>query len=89
MFNLGQRLHERYKNFITPYGKTIAEDIKVVTTAVYRCYQSANYLLAGLYPLTWNQTWSEELKDQPVPILYTSPDKVRVGSIIFLNSSLT
>lgn len=79
MYKLGEQLRARYHNFLLPYGNTVGDDVKVVTTAVDRCYLSAALLLAGFYPPDEKQVWNNQLLWQPVPILYTSPDKVHVS----------
>lgn len=84
LFELGQHIRQRYENLLLPYNKTVAEDVRVVTSPLERCYQSAALLLSGLYLPSAEQKWSKELQWQPVPILYESPDRVYVY-MLFLN----
>ncbi len=78
MFTLGQRLRNRYKSLLSQ-NHTVT-DLQAVTTNVHRCFMSASHLLAGLYPVSSTETWSEELKWHPVPVLYASPDRTSVRS---------
>lgn len=80
MYELGKQLRERYQHLLLPYGSSVGDDVRVVTTTVDRCYLSAALLLAGFYPPDENQVWNNDLLWQPVPILQSSPDKVHVSS---------
>ncbi|XP_050429393.1 testicular acid phosphatase homolog [Adelges cooleyi] len=67
-YRAGQALRERYISFLNPSQRYIPSEIDVSTTTVDRCYQTAGYLLAGMYPPNKQQTWNADLKWQPVPI---------------------
>ncbi|NP_001280481.1 uncharacterized protein LOC100164093 precursor [Acyrthosiphon pisum] len=67
-YRAGQALRERYLGFLHPLQRYTPSEIDVSTTEVDRCYQSAGYLLAGMYPPNEEQTWNKDLKWQPIPI---------------------
>uniref|UniRef100_A0A2H8TQW1 2-phosphoxylose phosphatase 1 n=1 Tax=Melanaphis sacchari TaxID=742174 RepID=A0A2H8TQW1_9HEMI len=67
-YRAGQALRERYLNFLHPLQRYTPSEIDVSSTKVDRCYQTAGYLLAGMYPPNDEQTWNKDLKWQPIPI---------------------
>jgi len=67
-YRAGQALRERYLSFLHPLQRYTPSEIDVSTTEVDRCYQSAGYLLAGMYPPNDEQMWNKDLKWQPIPI---------------------
>ncbi|XP_025412353.1 lysosomal acid phosphatase-like isoform X2 [Sipha flava] len=67
-YRVGQALRERYLGFLHPLQRYTPSEIDVSTTEVDRCYQTAGYLLAGMYPPNEEQTWNKDLKWQPIPI---------------------
>lgn len=67
-YRAGKALRERYLAFLHPLQRYSPSEIDVSTTEVDRCYQSAGYLLAGMYPPNEEQTWNQDLKWQPIPI---------------------
>ena len=81
LFILGSNLRKRYEHFLVPHSDSVNADVKAVTTDVVRCYQSAGFLLAGLYPPSLEQRWSEELNWQPVPIVFKSADRGKVTTL--------
>lgn len=67
-YRAGQALRERYLGFLHPLQRYTPSEIDVSSTLVDRCYQTAGYMLAGMYPPNEEQTWNKDLKWQPVPI---------------------
>lgn len=67
-YRAGQALRERYLGFLHPAQRYTPSEIDVSSTLVDRCYQTAGYLLAGMYPPNEEQTWNNDLKWQPIPI---------------------
>jgi len=67
-YRAGQALRERYLGFLHPLQRYTPSEIDVSSTNIDRCYQSAGYLLAGMYPPNEEQTWNKDLKWQPIPI---------------------
>lgn len=67
-YRAGQALRERYISFLHPLRRYVSTEIDVSSTTVDRCYQTAGYLLAGMYPPNDAQTWNQGLKWQPIPI---------------------
>lgn len=75
---MGKNIRKLYRTNLLPYNETVAEDIRAVTTATQRTYESADLLLAGLYSPLNDEWWSKKLQRQPIPILYDSPDRIHV-----------
>ncbi|VVC27959.1 Histidine phosphatase superfamily,Histidine phosphatase superfamily, clade-2,Histidine acid [Cinara cedri] len=67
-YRAGQKLRKRYIGFLDSLRGYTPDEIVVSTTPVERCYQTAGYLLAGMYPPNVQQTWNKQLKWQPIPI---------------------
>lgn len=64
----GQALRKRYIGFLDSQQRYKPEEIDVSSTMIDRCYQTAAYMLAGMYPPNDEQTWNKQLKWQSVPI---------------------
>lgn len=80
-YRAGQALRERYIGFLNPSQLYTPREIDVSTTPVERCYQTAGYLLAGMYTPNEDQTWNKDLKWQPIPIKTSlSKDHVNVSN---------
>lgn len=85
-YRAGQALRERYLGFLHPLQRYTPNEIDVSTTTADRCYQTAGYLLAGMYPPNVEQTWNEDLKWQPIPIKTSlSKDRQKVSIQHFLD----
>lgn len=85
-YRAGQALRERYLGFLHPLQRYTPSEIDVSSTEVDRCYQSAGYLLAGMYPPNEEQTWNKDLKWQPIPIktsLSKDHQKVRNKGFVY------
>ncbi|XP_050531865.1 testicular acid phosphatase homolog [Daktulosphaira vitifoliae] len=67
-YRAGKLLRERYRHFLNPSERYSPSEIDVSSSEVDRCYQTAGYLLAGMYPPDEQQVWNPELLWQPVPI---------------------
>lgn len=78
LYQLGKNIRQLYRTNLLPYNETTTEDIRAVTTATRRTYESADLLLAGLYSPLNDQRWSKKLQRQPIPILYNSPDRIHI-----------
>lgn len=63
---LGERLRERYDEFIGPIYKS--EEVKVQTTLMDRTMMSGQIVMASFFPPQGYQVWNDELKWQPIPI---------------------
>lgn len=66
MYRLGQYFRSRYGNFIGP--KYSPDQIYVQSTDFDRTIMSAQMALAGLYPPTDEEKWSNEILWQPIPV---------------------
>ncbi|KAG8288105.1 hypothetical protein J6590_023471 [Homalodisca vitripennis] len=74
MYQLGEKLRSLYNGFLDDLYHP--GDIVVYSTHVDRCFDSAQLILAGLYPPRDFQVWSRNIPWQPIRILYTDKDHV-------------
>ncbi|XP_073976743.1 prostatic acid phosphatase-like isoform X1 [Rhodnius prolixus] len=75
-YALGKVLRNRYKNFLP--DAYYPDDIIAYSTGKERTHATAALVLAGLYPPTAEEKWSDELSWHPIPIY---------GDIIFNNTN--
>lgn len=75
MFQLGQSLRSRYGIFLGPYS---SQTVRVDSSDLDRCHESAAVMLAALFPPQTAQIWNEELLWQPIPIHATPRDLDKV-----------
>lgn len=64
MYKLGKFIRKRYENFLTDNMREIYSR----SSDVERCIESANALLAGLYPPTPTTRWNPDLLWLPAPV---------------------
>lgn len=64
MYKLGQFIRKRYENFLTDNMR----EIYTRSSDVERCIESANALLAGLYPPKPESRWNPDLLWTPAPV---------------------
>lgn len=77
MYQLGLRLREEYKTFLSENYSP--DKVSVLSSALDRTRMSAELVLAGLFPPVGEQIWNSNLLWQPIPVNYVArkQDNVR------------
>ncbi|KAG8288107.1 hypothetical protein J6590_023473 [Homalodisca vitripennis] len=76
MYQLGEKLRSLYNGFLDDLYHP--GDIVVYSTHLERCFNSAQLILAGLYPPRDFQVWNCNIPWQPIRILYSDKDHVLI-----------
>ncbi|XP_046670591.1 venom acid phosphatase Acph-1-like isoform X2 [Homalodisca vitripennis] len=76
MYQLGEKLRSLYNRFLDDLYHP--GDIVIYSTHFDRCFDSAQLILAGLYPPRDFQVWNRNIPWQPIRILYTDKDHVMI-----------
>ncbi|KAJ8688177.1 hypothetical protein QAD02_023972 [Eretmocerus hayati] len=77
-YKLGQLLRRRYNNLI---GPDEVDAVYPYSTPGYRTKVSLHLVLAGLFPVTNETSWNDEIPWLPIPINYDPPESNFLWSI--------
>lgn len=81
MYNLGLYFKERYKNFLT----TNVRELKVRSSGLDRCIESAQLVVFAMYPPKNRWIFSKDITQfQPIPISSTIPNTDPVSTLYFI-----
>uniref|UniRef100_A0A1B6KJX7 Acid phosphatase n=1 Tax=Graphocephala atropunctata TaxID=36148 RepID=A0A1B6KJX7_9HEMI len=76
MYKLGEKFRSLYNGFLSELYRP--GDVVTYSTHFDRCFESAQLILAGLFPPQGFQVWNSQLLWQPIPVLYTERDHVMI-----------
>uniref|UniRef100_A0A1B6D2U7 acid phosphatase n=1 Tax=Clastoptera arizonana TaxID=38151 RepID=A0A1B6D2U7_9HEMI len=78
MYKLGTKFREIYNGFLNE--NYVSSEFRSFSTLIERTMQSAEALLAGLYPPKSYQIWNNDLAWQPIPVFPNYLDKEKIAT---------